>query len=88
MLTISPERRAFEATRAAEQQVADVALERERHLWWIAAVACVFVGAVIAAGGFHAHGEKAAAVWIVSGVLFAEIGPLIILLVAVKREVI
>ena len=87
MLKISPERTTLEATRAAEQQAADAALERERLLWWIAAVTCVFIGAVIAAGGLHAQGETAAAIWIVSGVLFAEIGPLLILLIAVKREV-
>lgn len=86
MLTIPPKRKAFEAARAAEIQAADQAVMRERIGWFFAAIACSLAGSGIAAVGFHVNGPNAGAIWIGSGLLLGEIGPLVILFVAVKRE--
>ena len=86
MLTIPPERMAYEAARAAEIQRADAALRRERLLWYFAAVACLLVGALVASVGFHVRSLTSGAVWIATGALIGEIGPMVILLIAVHRE--
>jgi hypothetical protein len=86
MLTIPPKRKAFEAARAAEIQAADQAVFRERLGWFLAAICCSLAGAGIASVGLHVTGDEPAAIWIGSGLLLGEIGPMVILWVAVKRE--
>lgn len=86
MLTIPPKRRAFEAARAAEIQSADQAIRRERIGWSLGAVACSLACAGIASAGFHAITPNDGAIWIGSGLLLGEIGPMVILYIAVKRE--
>jgi hypothetical protein len=86
MLTIPPKRRAFEAARAAEIQAAEKAIFRERVGWFLAAVACSLAGSAIASVGFHVHTPNDGAIWIGLGLLLGEIGPMVILVVAVRRE--
>jgi len=86
MLTISPARRALEAARAAEIQVAEQAMVRGRILWYIAAFGCVLGGAGTASIGFHLTSVKSGMVWLWAGVLIGEIGPLAILVYVLDRE--
>lgn len=86
MLTIPPKRKEFEAARAAEIQAADQAIVRERVAWFLAAVACSLAGAAIASIGFHVQTPNDGAIWIGLGLLLGEIGPMVILVVAVRRE--
>lgn len=86
MLTLSPERLAYETQRAEENQRADDALRRERIGWFCLAVLTVWVGCAMAAMGLHVARRSLAAVWIGGGLLVGQFGPMVILLVAVKRE--
>lgn len=86
MLSLSPERLAYEAERAAEIQRADAALQRERLFWSFAGIGCMLGGVAIASVGFHIPSEKAGMVWLLTGTLIGEIGPMAILLIALHRE--
>lgn len=86
MLKLSAERIAFESARAAEIQRAEEALRRERILWSCAALASVFAGSAIGSIGFHVRSLSSGAVWIMAGVVIAEVGPLAILVIALHRE--
>ena len=86
LLTIPPARTAFEAQRAAEIQQADAALQRERRLWYLAAIGCLLGGAGIASVGFHVVTPRSGAIWIGLGTLIGEVGPMAIILIALHRE--
>jgi hypothetical protein len=86
VLTIPPKRLAFEAERAAEIQRADAALRRERVLWYFAAIGSLLAGAGIASVAFHVPSKSAGMVWLLTGTLIGEIGPLVIILIALHRE--
>ena len=86
MLTIPPERRAWEAARAEEIQTAERALRRERLRWFLAGVVSVWVGIWMVLMGFHTDRVSIANVWIGAGLVVGEVGPFLALLIAVRRE--
>lgn len=86
MLTLSPERLSYETARAEELQRAETALVRERLVWFGVAMGCVIVALWMVGMGFHADRLSTGAIWIGGGALLGEIGPLVVLLIAVRRE--
>ena len=86
MLTIPPARRAWEAARAEEIQLAERAVLRERFWWFVAGVVSVWVGIWMVLMGFHTDRVSIANVWIGAGMVVGEVGPLLALLIAVRRE--
>ena len=86
MLKLSPERLAYEAERAAEIQRADAALRRERLLWYFAAIGCMLVGTGIGLAAYHVTSGNLAMFLFSAGTLIIEVGPLVILVVAIHRE--
>ncbi|MEO6067656.1 MAG: hypothetical protein ABJB33_02970 [Gemmatimonadota bacterium] len=86
LLTISPARRAREAAWAEEIQTANQAIVRERLWWFGAAMGCVALGSWLVGMGFHSTDLDIAPIWLGSGILLGEIGPLVILVIAVRRE--
>lgn len=86
MLTIPPARMAYEAARAAEIQAADRAMRRERILWYFAGLGCVLGGMALAALGLHAYDDLLRAIWFSTAILLGEVGPIVILVIALHRE--
>ena len=86
MFILSPERVKYETERAEEIQRADEALVRERLVWFGVAIACVAVGLWMIGMGFHADRLSTGSIWIGGGALLGEVGPLVVLLIAVRRE--
>lgn len=86
MLTLPPERLRYEAARAEEIQRAETALARERLAWFGVAMGCVVGGLGMVAMGLHADRLSIGSIWIGGGALLGEAGPLVVLLIAVRRE--
>lgn len=86
MFTLPPARLALEERRAEEDQREIEAIERERLLWFGAAMACVAVGFWMVGMGFQATRGSIGGIWIGAGTLLGNSGPLVVLLIVLHRE--
>ena len=86
LIDIPPKRRAWEAERAAEHDAAERALERARFGWFLLALLMVGLGYLPMAFAPHVEDQALGEALFWLGILLADVGPQVVLWIAVKSE--